>query len=158
MHFVHHEKDWGRFPTKYRVHKDQTSAKKRASKLPKRKASRASMPSVTLPKTNSSPLKIGCPKRKLLFQPSICRCYISFREGNCTSIPMLLWTCRLQSPPIHSSRRLLPQRELAISAKAKVRTACGVTPSPMYWFACKLMVNISEEEEEEEEEEEYTTN
>ena len=27
-------------------------------------------------------LKIGHPKRKLIFQPSIFRCYISFREGN----------------------------------------------------------------------------
>ena len=40
-----------------------------------------SKPSVTLPETNSSPLKIGHPKRKLLFQPSIFRGYISFREG-----------------------------------------------------------------------------
>ena len=36
---------------------------------------------VTLPETNSSPLKIGHPKRKLVFQPSIFRCYVSFREG-----------------------------------------------------------------------------
>ncbi len=36
----------------------------------------------TLPKTNSSPLKIGHPKRKLGFQPSIFRCHVSFREGN----------------------------------------------------------------------------
>ena len=35
----------------------------------------------TLPETNSSPLKIGHPKRKLVFQPSIFRCYVSFREG-----------------------------------------------------------------------------
>ena len=28
------------------------------------------------------PLKIGHPKRKLVFQPSISRCYVSFREGN----------------------------------------------------------------------------
>ena len=36
----------------------------------------------TLPKTNSSPLKIGHPKRKLVFQPSIFRCHVSFREGS----------------------------------------------------------------------------
>ena len=36
----------------------------------------------TLPETKSSHLKIGHPKRKLIFQPSIFRCYISFREGN----------------------------------------------------------------------------
>ena len=35
----------------------------------------------TPPKTNGSPLKIGHPKRKLVFQPSIFRCYVSFREG-----------------------------------------------------------------------------
>ena len=36
----------------------------------------------TLPETNSSPLKIGHPKRKLVFQPSIFRCEnVSFREG-----------------------------------------------------------------------------
>jgi len=35
----------------------------------------------TLPKTNSSHLKIGHPKRKVLFQPSIFRCHVSFREG-----------------------------------------------------------------------------
>ncbi len=36
----------------------------------------------TLPETNSSPLKIGHPKRKPVFQPSIFRGYASFREGN----------------------------------------------------------------------------
>ena len=34
----------------------------------------------TLPKTNSSPLKIGLPKRNVVFQPSFLRCYVSFRE------------------------------------------------------------------------------
>ena len=37
---------------------------------------------VTLPETNSSHLKIGYPKRKIVFQPSIFKCYVSFREGN----------------------------------------------------------------------------
>ena len=36
---------------------------------------------ITLPETNSSPLKIGHPKRKLVFQPSIFGSYVSFREG-----------------------------------------------------------------------------
>ena len=37
----------------------------------------------TLPETNSSPLKIFHPKRRLVFQPSIFRCELaaSFREG-----------------------------------------------------------------------------
>ena len=40
---------------------------------------------VILPETNSSPLKIGLPNRKVVFQPSILRIlrgYVSFREGN----------------------------------------------------------------------------
>ena len=32
--------------------------------------------------TDSLPLKIGLPNRKVLFQPSIFRCYVGFREGN----------------------------------------------------------------------------
>ncbi len=36
----------------------------------------------TLPKTNSSPLKIGYPKKDtIVFQPSIFGCYVSFKEG-----------------------------------------------------------------------------
>ncbi len=35
----------------------------------------------TLPETNSSTLKIGIPNRKVVFQPSIFRGYVSFREG-----------------------------------------------------------------------------
>ena len=38
--------------------------------------------STTLPETNSSPLKISLPNRKVVFQPSIFRGYVSFREGN----------------------------------------------------------------------------
>ena len=37
---------------------------------------------ITLPETNSSPLKIGLPNRKVVFQPSIFRGYVSFREAN----------------------------------------------------------------------------
>ena len=37
----------------------------------------------TLPETNSSPLKIGFPNRKVVFQPSIFRGYVSFRECMC---------------------------------------------------------------------------
>ena len=39
------------------------------------------IPKPTLPETNGLPLKIGHPKRKLVFQSSIFRCYVSFREG-----------------------------------------------------------------------------
>ena len=35
----------------------------------------------TLPETNISPLKIGLPKRQLVFQPSIFRCKVSFSEA-----------------------------------------------------------------------------
>ena len=38
-------------------------------------------PTFTLPETNSSHLKMGLPKRKVVFQSSIFRCYVSFREG-----------------------------------------------------------------------------
>ena len=52
----------------------------------------------TLPKTNSSPLKIGFPKRKVVFQPSIFRCglLVSGRVASrniwipCVTGP---WTC-----------------------------------------------------------------
>ena len=36
---------------------------------------------IILPETNSLHLKIVHPKRKRVFQPSIFRCYVSFREG-----------------------------------------------------------------------------
>ena len=36
---------------------------------------------ITLPETNSYPMKIGHPKRKLRFQASIFRCNVIFREG-----------------------------------------------------------------------------
>ena len=36
---------------------------------------------ITLPETNISP-EIGLPKRKVVFQPSIFRGYVSFREGS----------------------------------------------------------------------------
>ena len=42
--------------------------------------------SFTLPETNSSPLKIGLPNRKVVFQPSIFRGHVSFREGTQTII------------------------------------------------------------------------
>ena len=38
----------------------------------------------TLPRTNILHLKIGHPKREVVFQPSIFRCYVSFREGRKT--------------------------------------------------------------------------
>ena len=59
----------------------------------------------TLPKTNSSPLKIGHPKRKFIFQPLIFRCEnVSFREGkisrplgNITRCPIITTTETLQN-------------------------------------------------------------
>ena len=35
----------------------------------------------TLPETNSSPLEMGLLKRKVVFQPSVFRFHVSFREG-----------------------------------------------------------------------------
>ena len=60
----------------------------------------------TLPETNSSPLKIGHPKRKLVFQPSISRGYVSFREGNTSySISMYKYIAgeRLYDQWLHKS-------------------------------------------------------
>jgi len=37
----------------------------------------------TLPKSNSSPLKMGLPERKAVSQPSIFRGYVSFRDCRC---------------------------------------------------------------------------
>ena len=34
----------------------------------------------TLPETNGSPLKMGFSNRKVVFQPSMFRCYVSFRD------------------------------------------------------------------------------
>ena len=45
----------------------------------------------TLPETNSSPLKIGHRKRKGVFQPSIFRCYVSFRESRSKDSLTLGW-------------------------------------------------------------------
>ena len=62
----------------------------------------------TPPKTNSSPLKIGHPKRKLVFQPSIFRCHVSFRDGyfvstfQCRTCPRDVW---------HTSKSLWKQTE-----------------------------------------------
>ena len=47
--------------------------------------------SITLPETNSSHLKSYLPKRKLVFQPSIFRCYVSFREGKTKYSPQWWW-------------------------------------------------------------------
>ena len=37
---------------------------------------------LTLPETNSSHLKIGFPKRKVVFQPSIFKGYVSSQKGS----------------------------------------------------------------------------
>ena len=48
---------------------------------------------ITLPKINSSHLKIGHSKRKLVFKPSIFRCEnVSFREGNAPK-EWMSWIC-----------------------------------------------------------------
>ena len=52
---------------------------------PKKKKTKRIL-STTLPETNGSPLKIGLPNRKVVFQPSIFRGYVSFREGNTSQI------------------------------------------------------------------------
>ena len=49
---------------------------------PRQKTNATLMPNVVPSLKLTYPLKIGLPKRKLVFQPSIFRCYDSFREGN----------------------------------------------------------------------------
>ena len=44
-----------------------------------------------LPETNISPLKIGLPKRELVFQPSIFRCKVSFSEAK-KKTPSACWS------------------------------------------------------------------
>ena len=60
-----------------------------------------------LPKTNSSPLQIGHPKRTLVFQPSIFRCYISFRGGNLPSRPDSLTPAARKGVLIYHLQRVL---------------------------------------------------
>ena len=56
----------------------------------------------TLPETNSSPLKIGHPQGKLVFQPSIFRCEnVSLPECSC----VVLFFCGITLPPSSSHSR-----------------------------------------------------
>ena len=48
----------------------------------------------TLPETNSSPVKIGHPKRKLVFQLSIFRGYVGFRESDVGILGLQECKCR----------------------------------------------------------------
>ena len=48
----------------------------------------------------TEPVKIGLPKRKLIFQPPILRCYVSFREVIFkTSVLWILWILNMQHFP-----------------------------------------------------------
>ena len=61
----------------------------------------------TFPETNSLPLKIGHPKRKLVFQPSTFRCYDSFREGN-----VVFWGPSRQRSSLTAAKKIqLPQSQ-----------------------------------------------
>ena len=53
----------------------------------------------TLPETNSSPLKLGLPNRKVVLKPSVFRGYVSFREGRSYSFHLFwLIICRFGHP------------------------------------------------------------
>ena len=70
----------------------------------------------TLPETNSSPLKVGLPQRKLVFQPSIFRYHVSFREATPESggtIEFSSWT--LLKYPSHLWGVTLPKRNVSSS-------------------------------------------
>ena len=45
----------------------------------------------TLPKTNMAPENRPSQKEGIVFQPSIFRCYVSFREGNQRFKPTQTW-------------------------------------------------------------------
>ncbi len=49
------------------------------------------------------PLKIGLPKRKLVFQPSIFRCYVSFREGIACKLKNFTQTSLLEAKSRHGT-------------------------------------------------------
>ena len=46
---------------------------------------------INQPETNNLPVKIGLPNRKIVFQPSICRGYVSFRDGNQPEQKTFFW-------------------------------------------------------------------
>ena len=58
-----------------------------------------------IPKTNSSPLKIKHPKRKVVFQPSIFRCHVSFR--GCISKDGCNFSIDYAKPNFYDKRVLL---------------------------------------------------
>ena len=62
-----------------------------------------SMENITLLGTDSSPLKIGHPKRKPVFQPSIFRCKlaVSFREGRSIFFLLKSWGKKTHQNPIN---------------------------------------------------------
>ena len=88
---------------------------------------------------------MGLPKRKLVFQPSIFRCYVSFLER----MSMLcLWYCNStqRGPPAalkSSTTASMIQRTLHLGANAgltKLITRCNLR-SPTNWNKCSMLQN-----------------
>ncbi len=79
----------------------------------------------TLPETNSSPLKIGHPKGKFIFQPSIFRCYVSF--GECTHL----------NKNMHKSNWIISLRFWDENSK----TILEVSPPSLVFYVAEMMGN-----------------
>ena len=68
----------------------------------------------TLPETNMAPEDRPGPKRKLIFQPSIFRCYFSFREGSLVGVLKLIVgfvrrTIAGREPEVSNSKQMTKQ-------------------------------------------------
>ena len=83
----------------------------------------------TLPETNSSPLKIGHPKRKLVFQPPIFRCDVSFRECN-DNFCFRIWKNNLPADDLHDAVFFLTCSCLRV---LKSKMATWDLTAPLVW-------------------------
>ena len=83
----------------------------------------------TLPETNSLPLKIGHPKRKLVFQPSNFRCYVSFKDGTVSVCDCIIY--HLHPPSIFHCIHLPKQTMSSVLVRAR--------PTKRYSFAPQVV-------------------
>ena len=74
----------------------------------------------TLPKTNSSHLKIGFPKMKVVSQPPFFRGYVSFREGNMCELFIMLDICFLEQSRQRARVGTLPQSHIESTAGSDI--------------------------------------
>ncbi len=79
---------------------------------------------ITLPETNSSPLKISLPKRKWVFQRSICRCELFFIFGEGVHISKISWCFTIVENP-------------GCNEKEQQPVTCD-TPHGWWWKTCGI--------------------